>query len=85
MYAYQQQPRKPERRLHVVPDRKRSIVINKPVVKKKKKNFLVEFFRKLVVFSFLGAFIYYVFPTSFSRLIENVLFPLPFRPIIEIH
>ena len=77
MYAYQQQPRKPERRLHVVPDRKRSIVINKPVVKKKKKNFMVEFFRKLVVFSFLGAFIYYVFPTSFSRLIENVLFPLP--------
>ena len=75
MYAYQQQPRKPERRLHVVPDRKRSIVINKPVVKKKKKNFLVEFFRKIVVFSFLGAFIYYVFPTSFSRLIENVFFP----------
>ncbi len=77
MYAYQQQPRKPERRLHVVPDRKRSIVINKPVVKKKKKNFLVEFFRKIVVFSFLGAFIYYVFPTSFSRLIENVFFPQP--------
>lgn len=78
MYAYQQQPRKPERRLHVVPDRKHSIVINKPVVKKKKKkNFLVEFFRKLVVFSFLGAFIYYVFPTSFSRLIENVFFPQP--------
>ena len=77
MYAYQQQPRKPERRLHVVPDRKRSIVINKPVVKKKKKNFLVEFFRKIVVFSFLGVFIYYVFPTSFSRLIENVFFPQP--------
>ena len=75
LYAYQQQ--KPERRLHVVPDRKRSsIVINRPVIKKKKKtNPIVEFFRLIVVLSFLGAFIYYVFPTSFNRLIENVFFP----------
>ena len=75
MYAYQQQPRKPERRLHVVPDRKRSVVITRPVIKKKKKNIFIEFFRSIVVFSFLGAFIYFVFPTSFSRLIQNVFFP----------
>lgn len=76
MYAYQEQPQKPARRLHVVPDRKRSrIVINKPVVKKKKSNLFIELFRKLVVFSFLAAFIYFVFPVSFLRLIQNVVSP----------
>ena len=76
MYAYQEQPQKPVRRLHVVPNKRRStIVINKPVIKKKKKNIFLEAFRMLVVFSFLGAFIYFVFPTSFSRLIQKVFFP----------
>ena len=76
MYAYQEQPQKPVRRLHVVPNKRRStIVINKPAIKKKKKNIFLEAFRMLVVFSFLGAFIYFVFPTSFSRLIQKVFFP----------
>ncbi len=74
MYAYQQQ--RPERRLHVVEpqikrQRKRKAV-HKPVVK---KNPIVEFFRLVVVFSFLSAFIYYVFPLSFERLIQKVFFP----------
>ena len=81
MYAYQQQ-QKPVRRLHVVPDKRKrsSVVINKPVIKKKKTNSFLEFFRFIVVMTFLGVFIYFVFPTSFNRLIQNVFFPyqIPF-------
>ena len=73
MYAYQQQ--KPERRLHVVPDKGRARKIVK--YSKKKKNPLKEIFRTVVVLSFLSAFIYYVFPTSYNRLINNVFFQKP--------
>lgn len=71
MYAYQQQ--KTANRLHVVPDRKRASNV---VIKhsKKKSNPVKDLFRMLVVFSFLAAFMYFVFPTSYGRLINNVFF-----------
>lgn len=74
MYAYQQQ--KTANRLHVVPERKRTsnVVIAHP---KKKSNLFVESIRTLVAFSFLAAFMYFVFPTSYSRLIDKVFFPHP--------
>ena len=71
MYAYQQQ--KTANRLHVVPDRKRASNV---VIKhsKKKSNPVKDLFRMLVVFSFLAVFMYFVFPTSYGRLINNVFF-----------
>ena len=71
MYAYQQQ--KTANRLHVVPDRKRASNV---VIKhsKKKSNPVKDLFRMLVVFSFLAAFMYFVIPTSYGRLINNVFF-----------
>ena len=71
MYAYQQQ--KTANRLHVVPDRKRASNV---VIKhsKKKSNPVKDLFRMLVVFSFLAAFMCFVSPTSYGRLINNVFF-----------
>ena len=72
MYAYQQQQRTANR-LHVVPDKRHNV--HRHVAKKKKTNPLVELARLLVVFSFLGAFMHFVFPTCFNRLIQQVFMP----------
>ena len=72
MYAYQQQQRTANR-LHVVPDKRHNV--HRHVAKKKKTNPLVELVRLLVVFSFLGAFMHFVFPTCFNRLIQQVFMP----------
>lgn len=71
MYAYQQQERA-NRNLHVVSGRK---TIHKQVKKKKKVNPIVELFRMFVVFAFLGAFMYFVFPTAYNRLVKQVFMP----------
>ena len=71
MYAYQQQERT-NRNLHVVSGRK---TIHKQVKKKKKVNPIVELFRMFVVFAFLGAFMYFVFPTAYNRLVKQVFMP----------
>ena len=71
MYAYQQQKTTGPRRLHVVPDSKSKVLKHTKV----KRNPIVEFFRFVVVTTCLLAFAYFVFPTSFSRLISKVLFP----------
>ena len=71
MYAYQQQQRT-NRNLHVVSNNK------KPVhrqVKKKKTNPILELFRMIVVFSFLAVFMYFVFPTTYNRLVKQVFKP----------
>lgn len=73
MYAYRREVT--ERRLHVVPDSKSVIRKKKQVVRKKKKNPVVELFRLGIVFSFLTAFMYFVFPTAFNGLIKQVFFP----------
>ena len=72
MYAYQQQKTTGPRRLHVVPDRRAQVI--KHV--KKKRNPIIELFRFGVVTAFLLSFAYFVFPTSFNRLIKNVFFPV---------
>ena len=72
MYAYQQQQRTANR-LHVVPDKRHNV--HRHVAKKKKTNPLVELVRFLVVFLFLGAFMHFVFPTCFNRLIQQVFMP----------
>ena len=72
MYAYQQQQRTANR-LHVVPDKRHNV--HRHIAKKKKTNPLVELVRLLVVFSFLGAFMHFVFPTCFNRLIQQVFMP----------
>ena len=71
MYAYKQ----PEYRqnLHVVPRKKK--VVLKRVQKKKKQNPIVELFRFSVVMAFLAAFVYFVFPTAYNRLIKQVFMP----------
>ena len=57
VYAYQQQQRT-NRNLHVVSGKRQ---VHKQV-KKKKVNPIVELVRMSVVFAFLGAFMYFVFP-----------------------
>ena len=69
MYAYQQQRR--NNKLHVVQPHRNNVIKHK----KKKANPAKELFRICVVFSFLAAFMYFVFPTSFQHLIKNVFFP----------
>lgn len=71
MYAYQPQ-RVEERRLHVVPPRRR---VKLQPVKKKRTNPVLAFFRLIISIAFLCAFIYFVFPTSFNNLIRQVFFP----------
>ena len=71
VYAYQQQERT-NRNLHVVSGRK---TIHKQVKKKKKVNPIVELFRMFIVFAFLGAFMYFVFPTAYNRLVKQVFMP----------
>lgn len=76
MYAYQKQ--RSTRRLQVVPDRQRTsnVVFNKPIVRKKKKNPAKELLRMGVVFSFLAAYMTFIFPTAYNRLINNVFSPV---------
>ena len=71
MYAYQQQKPIKQRNLHVVPDKKSTVL--KPV--KKKTNPIVEAFRFFVVLAFLSAFAYFVLPMSYNSLVKNVFFP----------
>ena len=71
MYAYQQQ--RTTRRLHVVPDRKKNIP--KKVPQRKKANPITELFRSCVVFTFLAAFVCFVFPTCYNRLVKQVFYP----------
>ena len=71
MYAYQQQQRT-NRNLHVVSNNKRPVHRQ---VKKKKTNPILELFRMIVVFSFLAVFMYFVFPTTYNRLVKQVFMP----------
>ena len=80
MYAYREQRYyEEERRLHVVPSRKQTRVVQRKAVKKIKKkksvNPIVYLFRLIVTFSFLSAFMYFVFPTCFNNLIKQVFYP----------
>ena len=72
LYAYQQQTTASPRRLHVVPDRRARVL--KPV--RRKTNRFANLLRLIVVMAFLLSFAYFVLPTSFSRLIKNVFFPV---------
>ena len=76
LYAYQQQKVNNQRCLHVVSDRNAGTVR----YTKKRKNPVMEMIRTVVVLSFLVAFAYFVFPTSYNRLVKNVFFFL-FIPI----
>lgn len=69
MYAYQQQ--RTVRNLHVVPNKTRCQSARKTV----RKNPVLELFRFVVVVAFLSAFMYFVFPTSYNRLIKQVFSP----------
>ena len=71
VYAYQQQQRT-NRNLHVVSNNKRPVHRQ---VKKKKTNPILELFRMIVVFSFLAVFMYFVFPTTYNRLVKQVFMP----------
>ena len=73
MYAYQQQ-QKPERRLHVVPDKKRRAKVLPKPAKHKRINPVLVFIRLVVSLAFLSVFMYFVFPTSFNNLIRQVFF-----------
>ena len=77
MYAYQQQ--RPQRRLQVVSSNR---TVSKPLVRKKvakKKIVFLYILRLIVVFSFLSAYMYFIFPTSFNNLIEQVFSPYPIK------
>ena len=77
MYAYRQQTQ--VRTLHAVPQRRVTAplrpVPKKKKVLKKKKNPIIELFRLIVNLSFLSAFIWIIFPTSFNGLIKQVVLP----------
>ncbi len=78
MYAYREPLRRePERRLHVVePSYKPVRRLKKKQIKKKKTvNPILELFRLVITLSFLSAFVYFVFPTCFNKLIKQVCFP----------
>ena len=70
VYAYKQQTRT-NRNLHVVQGHNS---VHRQA-KKKKVNSVLELIRMSVVFSFLAAFIYFVFPTAYNRLIKQVFMP----------
>lgn len=80
MYAYRRQTQT-TRPLHVVPQHYverpsvPSKVFRKKKVKTKKKNLFLEFFRFLVIISFLSAFAIFVLPTSYNCLIKQVIAP----------
>ena len=63
--------------MHVVPDRHSSHVIKhkKKVVKRKKMNPIFYLARLLFVSVLLSAFVYFVCPISFNRLVKQVFFP----------
>lgn len=69
MYAYKQYEYR--QNLHVVPRHKKI----KRVQKKKKQNPVLELFRLSVVMAFLAAFVCFVFPTAYNRLIKQVFMP----------
>ena len=84
MYAYQRQE-KTQRRLHVVPQKRKktSVVIRQPRVIKPKTNYVAQIFRLSVVFSFLALFMYFVFPTCYHRLIKQVFYPQTIKQTTE--
>ena len=69
MYAYKQYENR--QNLHVVPLKKQV----KHVQRKKKQNPVIELFRFSVIMAFLAAFVYFVFPTAYNRLIKQVFMP----------
>lgn len=71
LYAYQQQKVNNQRCLHVVSGRNAGTIR----YTKKRKNPVMEMIRTVVVLSFLVAFAYFVFPTSYNRLVKNVFSP----------
>lgn len=76
MYAYKQQY---EYRVGYVTPQKRVtrpvVAPKKKVLKKKKVNPIVEFFRLCITLAFLSAFIIFVFPTAYNCLIKQVFLP----------
>ena len=85
MYAYNRYNQQPQRRdganLYVVPERQHvrhsRPIIHKQIkkVKKRKINPILHAIRLLIVFSLLSAYMYFIFPTCFKQLIQNVVFP----------
>ena len=80
LYAYRKVQQ--QSNLYVVPERtginpRRAYrqAPKKQVRKKKKVNLFVKLIRMIIAFSFLGAYMYFVFPTSFNNLIKQVAFP----------
>ena len=84
MYAYKQQTQ--VRPLHAVPNRlpvTRPVVRKKKVVKKK-KNPILNFFRMTLALSFIGAYAYFVFPSTYNDLTKQVFYPTNTKePIIS--
>ncbi len=85
MYAYNGYNQQPQRRempnLYVVPERK-NVRHSRPAqrvqtkkVKKKKVNPILHFFRVSILISLLAAYAYFIFPTCFEQLIQNVISP----------
>ncbi len=75
LYAYQQQ-KNTNNRLRVVADNRVNDTMS--VIKrtrKKKVNPVKYLFKLCVILSFLGAYMYFVFPTVYNQLINNVFFP----------
>ncbi len=78
MYAYRQQTQ--TRPLHVVPQHRvvRPNAVSKPVrkkVKQKKKNFIIESLRLVVVLTLLTLFAVFVYPYAFNVLVKQVVAP----------
>ncbi len=76
MYAYQQQVRREERRLHVVRPIPKRVVRSKKVVKRKKRiNPLFYLLRLGMVLSCFYLFAVYVHPFCYNNLIKQVFYP----------
>ena len=78
LYAYQPQ-RRENRNLYVVPE-KRRINHTRPIhsnkkIRRKKVNPIKYILRLSVVFTFLFAYMYFVFPTAYNRLIKQIIAP----------
>ncbi len=89
LYAYKQQQIRRESNLYVVPARKqvqRRYVPQKRVIKQKKKkiNPILYLFRLSVIFSFLFAYMCFIFPTAFNNLVRQVFFPIKIPVITEL-
>ena len=79
MYAYKQQILRED--IYAVPKRVAHVRQKPRIIKRKKINPIVEYFRLFVTLSFLFAFAIFILPTSYHNLVKQVFYPSTIKTI----